>query len=100
MLEIRAQPVPALNEDGTLRDQDEPEIITTFSWRNFFSTINFVHVLQKLTKRKCHRILLLVQYKSSVSPSHGQVADVSDIVSGHSQAHFEDLASSIAALCA
>jgi hypothetical protein len=66
MLEIRAQPVPALNEDGTLQDPDEPEIITSFSWRNFFSVINFVHVLQKLTKRKPHRILLLVQYKSSV----------------------------------
>ena len=44
---------------------DEPEIIHEFAARNFFSVINFVHVLQKLTKRKIHRILLLVQYKSS-----------------------------------
>lgn len=66
MLQARAQPVPALNEDGSLRDPDEPEIITVFSWRNFFSVVNFMHVLQKLTKRKAHRILLLVQYKSSV----------------------------------
>lgn len=50
--------------------EDEPEVITDFSWRNFFSVINFVHVLQKLTKRKAHRILLLVQYKSSVSQSY------------------------------
>lgn len=52
--------------DGDLKSSDEPEVITSFSYRNFFSVINFVHVLQKLTKRKPHRILLLVQYKSSV----------------------------------
>lgn len=44
----------------------EPEVVTDFNRRNFFSVINFLHVLQKLTKRKAHRILLLVQYKSSV----------------------------------
>lgn len=44
---------------------DETELITDYSWRNFFSIINFVHILQKLTKRKTHRVLLLVQYKSS-----------------------------------
>lgn len=53
--------------DGDKKGSDEPEVITSFSYRNFFSVINFVHVLQKLTKRKPHRILLLVQYKSSVS---------------------------------
>lgn len=48
-------------------EEDEIELITDYSWRNFFAVINFVHILQKLTKRKTHRILLLVQYKSSVS---------------------------------
>ncbi|GAA6005583.1 hypothetical protein JCM10207_005258 [Rhodosporidiobolus poonsookiae] len=44
---------------------DDVELVSDYSWRNFFSTINFVHVLQKLTKRKTHRVLLMVQYKSS-----------------------------------
>ncbi|GAA94758.1 uncharacterized protein L969DRAFT_94615 [Mixia osmundae IAM 14324] len=43
----------------------EGQIITEYSSRNFFSAINFVHILQKLTKRKAHRTALLVQYKSS-----------------------------------
>ena len=47
-------------EDGT-----EMEVVSDYSWRNFFSSINFTRILQKLTKRKVHRILLLVQYKSS-----------------------------------
>lgn len=44
---------------------DEIEYVSDYSWRNFFSSINFARILQKLTKRKVHRILLLVQYKSS-----------------------------------
>ncbi|KAH8550495.1 hypothetical protein BGW37DRAFT_66525 [Umbelopsis sp. PMI_123] len=35
------------------------------NWRNMFWSINFLRILQKLTKRKTHRIMLLVQYKSS-----------------------------------
>ncbi|KAM0793066.1 hypothetical protein ACM66B_000552 [Microbotryomycetes sp. NB124-2] len=50
---------------GSGADDDQVELVTDFSWRNFFSVINFVHILQKLTKRKTHRVLLLVQYKSS-----------------------------------
>ncbi|KAK4054759.1 Factor arrest protein 11 [Microbotryomycetes sp. JL201] len=50
---------------GSGADDDHVELVTDFSWRNFFSVINFVHILQKLTKRKTHRVLLLVQYKSS-----------------------------------
>jgi hypothetical protein len=46
--------------------EEEVDLITDFSWRNFFSSINFVKVMQKLTKRRPHRIWLLVQYKSSV----------------------------------
>lgn len=41
------------------------EPITEFSWRNFFSSINFLRVMQKICKNKAHRNLLLVQYKSS-----------------------------------
>lgn len=52
--------------------EDEIEMIHEFSSRNFFSVINFVHILQKLTKRKVHRVLLLVQYKSSVSKAVDQ----------------------------
>lgn len=48
------------------REGVEIELVSDYSWRNFFSTINFVHILQKLTKRKTHRVLLMVQYKSSV----------------------------------
>ncbi|KAG1892727.1 hypothetical protein F4604DRAFT_1701262 [Suillus subluteus] len=34
-------------------------------WRNFFSTINFAKIMQKLSKSRSHRIWMLVQYKSS-----------------------------------
>ncbi|KAF8311822.1 hypothetical protein DL93DRAFT_2156967 [Clavulina sp. PMI_390] len=46
-------------------DGDDIEYITDFSWRNFFSTISFVKVLQKLTKGRSFRIGMLVSYKSS-----------------------------------
>ena len=59
---------PAGQTESAGSDDDEVELITDFSWRNFFAVINFVHILQKLTKRKTHRVLLLVQYKSSVRP--------------------------------
>lgn len=58
-------PIPS-----TTSSDGEVELIHEYSARNFFSVINFVHILQKLTKRKLHRVLLLVQYKSSVSPHH------------------------------
>jgi hypothetical protein len=45
---------------------DQPtEPITDYSWRNFFSSINFLRIMQKICKNKAHRNLLLVQYKSS-----------------------------------
>lgn len=62
---LAAQPIGAPHVEAKEGD-DEIELISDYSWRNFFSVINFVHILQKLTKRKSHRILLLVQYKSSV----------------------------------
>lgn len=39
--------------------------ITSYSYRNMFSAINYLRVLQKVTRRKTHRALLLVSYKSS-----------------------------------
>ncbi|KAF2478650.1 hypothetical protein BDY17DRAFT_349694 [Neohortaea acidophila] len=39
--------------------------ITTYSYRNVISSINHLRVLQKVTRRKTHRALLLVSYKSS-----------------------------------
>lgn len=35
--------------------------------RNMFWTINYLRILLMLTKHKTHRIMLLVQYKSSVN---------------------------------
>src|ERR1700761_1171175 len=46
--------------------EEEVDLINDFSWRNFFSSINFVKIMQKLTKTRYHRIWMLVQYKSSV----------------------------------
>ncbi|KAF8665597.1 hypothetical protein AX16_000054 [Volvariella volvacea WC 439] len=45
--------------------QEEIEQITEYSWRNFFSTINFAKIMQKLSKGRSHRIWMMVQYKSS-----------------------------------
>ncbi|KAK2747086.1 Factor arrest protein 11 [Myotisia sp. PD_48] len=39
--------------------------ITDYSFRNFFTAINFLHVMQKITRGKAHRCLLLMQYKCS-----------------------------------
>jgi hypothetical protein len=39
--------------------------ITSYSWRNFFTSINYLRIMQKITANKAHRCLLLVQYKSS-----------------------------------
>ena len=56
-------PVATLSSTGA--GDDEVELLTDYSARNFFAIINFLHILQKLTKRKVHRVLLLSQYKSS-----------------------------------
>ncbi|WAR55265.1 hypothetical protein PtB15_6B3 [Puccinia triticina] len=61
---LQRNPTPLVARSARQSD-DDVEVITDYSWRNFFSTINFVHILQKLTKGRVHRILLLVQYKSS-----------------------------------
>ncbi|KAI2146305.1 Factor arrest protein 11 [Ophidiomyces ophidiicola] len=70
------EPVP---DQTSLKDECLPEVnelgfptaplpiapITDFSFRNFFSAINYLHIMQKITRDKAHRCLLLVQYKSS-----------------------------------
>ncbi|MCJ1286519.1 Factor arrest protein 11 [Xylographa opegraphella] len=42
-----------------------PSPLTTYAPRFFHTTITHLRLLQKITKRKAHRALLLVQYKSS-----------------------------------
>lgn len=56
---------PAVDELGHPTTSPPPEPITDFSWRNFYSCINFLRIMQKICKHKAHRNLLLVQYKSS-----------------------------------
>ncbi|CAD6919859.1 unnamed protein product [Tilletia controversa] len=56
---------PGPNGPITVVDGEEVEIVSEYSWRNFFSIINFTRIIQKLTKRRVHRILLMTQYKSS-----------------------------------
>ncbi|KAL9558318.1 hypothetical protein PS6_001378 [Mucor atramentarius] len=51
------------NNDDDDDDDDEQENYTNN--RNLCWSINLLRILQMLTKRKTHRILLLVQYKSS-----------------------------------
>lgn len=48
------------------KHEEEVEMLTEFSWRNFFAAINFAKIMQKLSKSRSHRIWMLVQYKSSV----------------------------------
>ena len=59
----RSDTNPETDESGNAEQAAEP--ITNFSWRNFFSSINYLRIMQKICKDKAHRNLLLVQYKSS-----------------------------------
>lgn len=67
MLKAPRQAVTRTNvlPNGEQREE-EIDLLTDFSWRNFFSTINFAKIMQKLSKHRSHRIRMLVQYKSSV----------------------------------
>lgn len=56
---------PEVDELGYPTAPPPKEPITVFSFRNFFSAINYLHIMQKITRDKAHRALLLVQYKSS-----------------------------------
>lgn len=50
---------------GAVADIGDPLPASYVCRRNMYAIINLLRVLQKLTKHKTHRILLLVQYKSS-----------------------------------
>ncbi|KAH7105672.1 hypothetical protein BKA62DRAFT_690518 [Auriculariales sp. MPI-PUGE-AT-0066] len=64
--QVAAQvPSPGNSGAGAAAEDDDIELISVYSWRNFFSSINFLRIVQKLTKQRSHRILLLVQYKAS-----------------------------------
>ncbi|KAL1919340.1 uncharacterized protein VTP21DRAFT_2033 [Calcarisporiella thermophila] len=52
-----------ITQDST---QNETRLQTQTCWRNMFSSINFLRILQKLTKRKTNRILHLMEFKASV----------------------------------
>lgn len=54
---------PEVDELGYLTSEVPLSPITTFAWRNFYTLINHVRILQKIAKGKPHRQLLMVQYK-------------------------------------
>ncbi|TPX32148.1 hypothetical protein SmJEL517_g04691 [Synchytrium microbalum] len=56
-------PVDETNE--TINEKDDTQEFNVGSWRNFFTVINLMRVLQKLSKRKSHRILALIHWKAS-----------------------------------
>lgn len=86
-----------------LKHEEEIDMLTDFSWRNFFSVINFAKIMQKLSKHRSHRIRMLVQYKSSVglfsASGRGHITDVRWHV-GRSEAYLESTASDAATACA
>ena len=94
------------------KHEEEVDLLTDFSWRNFFSTINFAKIMQKLSKQRSHRIRMLVQYKSSVSASAragsgvrlcGSMSDGLTggmSISGGAEADIEGAAPHAAAACA
>jgi hypothetical protein len=56
---------PEVDELGFPTSELPKEPITDFSWRAFFTAINFLRIMQKVCKNKAHRNLMLVSYKSS-----------------------------------
>ncbi|KAF2129110.1 N1221-domain-containing protein [Dothidotthia symphoricarpi CBS 119687] len=63
-LPIVSQP-PEVDELGFPTNELPKEPITNFSWRAFFTSINYLRIMQKICKNKAHRNLMLVSYKSS-----------------------------------
>ncbi|RPB20771.1 hypothetical protein L211DRAFT_791593 [Terfezia boudieri ATCC MYA-4762] len=58
---------PTSPSQASPQSKKAPTIITDYSWRNFFTVVNYLRIMQKICKGKAHRNLLLVQYKSSPS---------------------------------
>lgn len=56
---------PEVDELGYPLTRLPPSPLESYSWRNIFTAINYLRILQKVTRRKTHRSLLLVSYKSS-----------------------------------
>ncbi|KAG8625907.1 hypothetical protein KVT40_006308 [Elsinoe batatas] len=56
---------PEIDELGYPTTPLPPSPLTTYSARNLLSLINHLRILQKVTRRKAHRSLLLVSCKSS-----------------------------------
>ena len=83
--------------------EEEIELLSDYSWRNFFTSINFVRIMQKLSKHRSHRIWLLVQYKSSVSHSVAYIITCTSKLrfcfSGHFEANVKSVTSHAAASC-
>ncbi|KAF2033530.1 protein required for hyphal anastomosis [Setomelanomma holmii] len=61
---VPTQP-PEVDELGIPTHELPKEPITNFSWRAFFTSINYLRIMQKICKNKAHRNLMLVSYKSS-----------------------------------
>ncbi|CCU76608.1 Protein required for hyphal anastomosis, partial [Blumeria hordei DH14] len=59
------QPIPVTDDVSNSNNVSADKMVYEFSWRNFFSLINLLRIMQKVCKNKTHRNLLLVQYKSS-----------------------------------
>lgn len=57
--------IKIINLPNGEKHEEEVEQVMEYSWRNFFSTINFAKIMQKLSKGRSHRIWMLIQYKSS-----------------------------------
>ncbi|KAF2261660.1 protein required for hyphal anastomosis [Lojkania enalia] len=56
---------PEVDELGFPTSELPKVPITNFSWRAFFTSINYLRIMQKICKNKAHRNLMLVSYKSS-----------------------------------
>ncbi|KAI6174647.1 DUF3402 domain-containing protein [Aphelenchoides bicaudatus] len=54
---------PILNADNVGIDQIDPH--TYYLWRNVFASVNFLRILNKLTKNKHSRTMMLVVFKST-----------------------------------
>lgn len=58
-------PPPEVDELGYPISDVPPSTITDYSWRNIFTSINHLRLLQKVAKGKTHRQILMMQYKYS-----------------------------------
>lgn len=61
----RAPTGPSAAVVRTAPSGEDVEMMTDYSWRNFYYVLNFVRILHQLTKQRPARITLLVQYKAS-----------------------------------